>query len=129
MKYKWFFVLIIIMLVAVVLAYNYIYPGHRNIKTEQAQFHLSSKKLIDEFISNANKAEKKFLNKTIEINGNITEINSNTLILDNSVFCQFTKSISPNTKVNTFITIKGRCIGFDDLIGEIKLDQCNLIIK
>jgi hypothetical protein len=25
------------------------------------------------------------------------------------------------------VAIKGRCIGFDDLLEEIKLDQCSII--
>jgi hypothetical protein len=29
-------------------------------------------------------------------------------------------------KVNDSVTVKGRCIGFDDLLEEIKLDQCTI---
>ena len=97
MKYKWLLILIIILLAGVV-GTNYIYKDHRDIKTEHAQFQLTAKELIDEFSSNTNEAEKKFLNKTIEINGSITQANNNTLNLSNSIFCQFTETLPTNIK-------------------------------
>jgi hypothetical protein len=30
-------------------------------------------------------------------------------------------------KVNDTIVVKGRCIGYDDLLEEIKLDQCSIV--
>ena len=126
MKYKWLLILIIILLVGIV-GHNYVYKDHRDIKTEHAQFQLTSKELINEFSNSTNEAEKKFLNRTIEINGTITEVNSNTLNISTSVFCQFTGVLPTNIKKGLNITIKGRCIGYDELLEEIKLDQCSII--
>lgn len=30
-------------------------------------------------------------------------------------------------KANNPISVKGRCIGYDDLLEEIKLDQCSIV--
>ena len=119
---KWVVVLGFVILA--IVSYNYIYQDHRNIQNESPEFILTSNSISLEFSNNFSKAEKKYLNKTIEIEGVITELDSNTLTLNNKVFCQFTKSQNINIKNNTSINIKGRFIGYDDLLEQIKLDQC-----
>lgn len=109
-----------------ILAYNYIYKDHRDIKSEQAVFTLNSEDLINEFAVNPFDSEKKYLNKTIEVKGNITELNEFDLTLDDNIFCQFNSIIE--TQSNN-IKIKGRFIGYDSLLEQIKLDQCNIITK
>ncbi len=126
MKYKWFFALVII-LISLVMGYNYIYQDHRNIEIEKPEFVLTSEALISEFAANSTAAEKKYLNKTLEISGSISEINTSTLVLNNNVFCQFQNIISNTILTNEFVRLKGRCIGYDDLLEEIKLDQCSII--
>ncbi|WP_341215055.1 hypothetical protein [uncultured Wocania sp.] len=126
MKYKWVFALIIILL-TIIVVYNYIYQDHRNIKTEQAEFILTPKEFLNEFSINPNKSEQKYLNKTIEVSGSVSEINKTDLTIENNVFCQFNKNINLSAKINTRIKIKGRCIGYDDLLEQVKLDQCYII--
>ncbi len=107
--------------------YNYIYQDHRNINTEKPKFTLTSQSITYQFSNNSTEAEQKFLNESIEILGKISEINLDNIVLDNSIFCQFQKSIANTYKANELITIKGRCIGYDNLLEEIKLDQCIII--
>ena len=109
-----------------ILAYNYIYKDHRDIKSEQAVYTLNSTDLINEFIVNPSDSEKKYLNKTIEVKGNITEINGFDLTLDDNIFCQFKFKIEAQSNN---VKIKGRFIGYDNLLEQIKLDQCNIITK
>lgn len=118
-------ILIILLLATSVLLYNYVYQDHRNIETEQPEYVINVESIIDEFENNTKKAEEKYINKTIQLSGIITEINSNNLTLNNSVFCQFSENHSE--KVNSEIKIKGRCIGYDDLLEQVKLDQCIII--
>ena len=56
----------------------------------------------------------------------VTEVNDNDLTLDNKVFCKFIE-INSTIILNDKIRLKGRCIGFDDLLEQVKLDQCNLM--
>ena len=82
---------LIVLLVLILLAvagYKYLYQDHRDIQKEQAEFVVSSSFMANEFSQNSIEAEKKYLNKTIEINGVITEINITNITLNNSVFCQ-----------------------------------------
>lgn len=119
-------IILLIVFVLAIIAYNYIYQEHRDIKSEKAEYSVSSLDLINEFAINSSDAEKKYLNKTIEVKGNITEINGYDLTLDDNIFCQFNDEIKVPSKS---INIKGRFIGYDNLLEQIKLDQCNILTK
>lgn len=119
---KW--IVLIILIVIGIIAYNYIYQEHRDIENETAEFVLNSSDLVNEFAINPSTSEKKYLNKTIEVFGTITELNDKDLTLDNNIFCQFNSKIEVDASKK--ISIKGRFIGYDDLLEEIKLDQCSI---
>ena len=105
--------------------YTYIYKEHRNIAEEEAEFVLDAELLVKNFSENPEFANENYLNKTIAVEGKITAINDNNLILDNRIFCEFSK-FPENIKLQEMLIIKGRCIGYDDLLGEVKLDQCSV---
>ena len=71
--------------------------------------------------------EKKYLNKTIEIEGIPSEINDNSITLDDKVFCQLVKKSSVAIKNGTKLIIKGRLIGYDNLLEQVKLDQSEIV--
>lgn len=109
------------------VGYNYVmFGGARNLEEEQAEFTVSSTKLISEFNNNTDASNKKYLEKAIAVTGKVTSVQKNEIIMDNSVFC-ILKEPSEVIKENTTITVKGRVVGFDDLMGEVKLDQCFII--
>ncbi|GAA4900610.1 hypothetical protein GCM10023311_27810 [Flaviramulus aquimarinus] len=122
---KW--IILIILIISIVVGYNYIYQDHRDIKTETSSFSINSTEIHYEFIKNLEGSEQKYLNKTIEISGTLSEINKNNLTLNNHVFCAFDDSINIVLKRHTKIKIKGRVIGYDDLLEQVKLDQCYII--
>jgi len=99
--------------------------GGRDIQSEESAFKVSSDHLKNEFSNNTDQATKKYLNKTIEISGLISNVLDSIVTIDETIFC---KMISfENVKNNkSKVTIKGRLVGFDDLLGEIKLDECNI---
>ncbi|PZR19956.1 MAG: hypothetical protein DI539_12300 [Flavobacterium psychrophilum] len=105
--------------------YGFLYKPVRNIETEESAFVMPAQGLAGEYASNSGKADGKYLNQTIEVKGKITEVRDSLLIIDNKIVCGF-DTMPANTGVNKDITIKGRCIGFDELFGEVKLDQCTI---
>ena len=61
----------------------------------------------------------------IELSGEVTSVLDSSATIDNNIFCQF--SVQPLVlKVWTSILVKGRYIGYDDLLEEVKLDNCIL---
>lgn len=67
-------------------------------------------------------------NKVIQIRGTITAIQEDGILLNQDIYCQFDDKLT-NTAENEVITLKGRVIGFDELLEEIKLNQCIVIQK
>lgn len=105
---------------------NVLYKESRNIEEEDSLFILSSSDLIKEYKLDLSKSDEKYLNKTIEIEGKITEISDSTITLDSTIFCGFDKKIGQEN-LNKKVIIKGRCIGFDEMFNEVKFDQCTIL--
>jgi hypothetical protein len=104
--------------------YNYVmYGGARNLSTEDTAFKVSSKSIANEFATNLEKSNKKYLEKAIAIKGTITKITGKEVIIDDTIICSL-KDFDATIQKNQVITLKGRVVGYDDLMGELKLDQC-----
>lgn len=119
-------VLTIIILLTLVLVVGYKYAiniGARNIDEEETSFSKTSKDINSEFSKNIDLANKKYLDKAIEISGIVTSVKNHEVIIDNTTICSL-KSIDTSIKIDQNIVIKGRVVGYDDLMGELKLDQC-----
>ena len=76
-----------------------------------------------------NKAPSQFT-KIILITGTITDLEENIIILDNGIVCTLDPSQKIDDQIYTGskISIKGRCIGYDDLLEEIRVDH-SFVIK
>ena len=118
-----------ILLLAVLLigiSINYVFHGGaRDLATEEAEFIISSKDIIGEFSLDVAKANLKYSDKAISISGKVTAVSDSIVTIDNTIICNF-KIPDSNIKNDQFINVKGRLVGFDDLMGELKLDQCSI---
>jgi hypothetical protein len=122
---------LLIGLIAIVVAgyfvYNYIMTGGaRDIQTEKSEFTMSATEVFSEFLNNSEKATAKYLNKTVEISGKVTNVGENVITLDDKVSCQL--QVAQKVAIVSEVNIKGRVTGYDDLLEELKLDQC-IIVK
>jgi uncharacterized protein YacL len=125
-KSKFFLITLLIIILLIVTTYFYVLNGGaRNISSEKTLFVVNTKSITNEFKSNIDSANKKYLDKTIAISGIITAIKNHEVILNNIIICNF-KNTDNSLKVDQNISVKGRLVGFDDLMGELKLDQCSL---
>ncbi|WP_374173408.1 hypothetical protein [Flavobacterium tructae] len=105
--------------------YGFLFKEARNIESEIPEFSITTTKLLDDYNSNTEKADSLYLNKTIEITGKVTKETDSVVILENNIFCLFTKK-TKDKLLNNKVTVKGKCIGFDELFQEVKLDQCTI---
>mgnify|MGYP006071633269 FL=1 len=119
-------ILFIIVLAGFLIIINYIFPEHRSIETEKPLYSTEANLVFKEFIDNLTLAELKYLDQTIAVTGVITSLSSDNLTINNRISCKFDSPVS-GFSINDSIAIKGRCLGFDDLLEEIKLDQCSSI--
>ena len=100
--------------------------GGRDLEKEKSEFNTSATDVFAEFSSNAEMATKKYLDKAVEISGKVTSVSGNVITLDEKVSCQLLQL--DDAVLNSQVKIKGRVTGYDDLLEELKLDQC-LIVK
>jgi len=115
----------ILVFFGIIFAYNYAYPDHRSISDEVLSFTIKADDIHNEFSVDASQAELKYLDQTVLVSGIVTAIGSKSVTISNKIYCQF-ETLNSDLKVNDSIAVKGRCIGFDDLLEEIKLDQCSI---
>jgi tRNA_anti-like len=126
-RVKIFFISILAIGLFGFVAYNYVMTGGaRDLTTEEVAFTVTSKAITNEFTSNIDACNKKYLEKPVAITGKITSITSDVVTIDNTIFCTLKDKQSSLIKDQN-ITIKGRVVGFDDLMGELQLDQCYII--
>ncbi|MFD0836037.1 hypothetical protein ACFQ0I_09695 [Mariniflexile aquimaris] len=121
---KW--LILILLCVVAFISYRYVYQDHRDIAAETSIYKISALDLANEFEIDPLSSENKYLNKTIEVNGNVSDKNVQNITIDGKVFCQFSNKIQENLNTK-HVTIKGRFIGYDDLLEQVKLDQCIII--
>ncbi|HLT33336.1 MAG TPA: hypothetical protein VKZ98_06060 [Aquaticitalea sp.] len=121
---KW--IVVIGLVLIVVISYNYIYQEHRNISSETPEFVVTADEIKKAF-EHSSESEKKYLNKTIAVTGQVSDANITEVTLESIVFCQLIDSLKTTLKKNSNIKIKGRVIGYDDLLEQVKMDQCMII--
>lgn len=128
MKKKVFY-LLLFLIVATFGAYQYLYKSHRNIAAEKADFKTTTETVFSAYSENDSLANATYLDKTILIKGKITNLDYSAKIVtvDEKLAARFVSNLSDILKLQDSIVIKGRLIGFDDLLGEIQMDQCSIV--
>lgn len=110
------------------LLYNYIYKEHRNIANETESFVVTVVDLKEDYSKNDSLANAKYLDKTIVIYGKITSMDlSNKMLMIDTSLAAVIKDDNVELKQNDSIKLKGRFIGYDDLLEEFKMDECSII--
>lgn len=120
--------LIIICIVAVLLfgAYTYIMKGGaRDVASEEAAFSVTAREICSEFASDEAGATKKYLDKPIELKGTVSTLAPGTVVLDEKAVCVL-KDSTVTATTGKAITLKGRVVGYDSLMEELKIDQCTI---
>ena len=99
---------------------------HKDFSGAQADITLEAAKLYEHYQNNLSDANLKFLDKVLLVNGPVTELNSNVVIIGGNIVCSLDSSyiLDTDIKLNNKISVKGRCIGYDDLFGEVRIDHC-----
>lgn len=126
---------VIIMLVFIVilvggLVYNYTFNSkHRDIANEEAIITLSAKELYSHFEKDEALAITNYLDRVIELDGQITSVEDTEIVLDNRIQVSFNPKIRAKVSDGASLRIKGRCVGYDELLELVKIDQATIINK
>ena len=127
------------MLVSIVIygIFQYNKP-HRDIASEESIYDLSADELYNEFEKDAEKASIQYADKVITFAGTISNVQQNqnggyNILLKGEkgiINCEI--DANPNLdkqslSENSFVKIKGLCVGYDDLLQELQFKKCSII--
>jgi hypothetical protein len=105
--------------------YKYTYKPHKTIDDIELKFSGNAA----DFLTKIKENNIVFNDAVVQIKGKVTSIDAQGINLNNAIFCQMDATISlSELKVGQEIEVKGRMIGYDDLLEETKLDK-TIIIK
>lgn len=124
---KWIGIIAIVFLLMITVTYKYLYKSHRDIASEAATFNNNALALTNEFKQDTDKASQKYLNNVILVDGVITNIEVDGIVLNNTVYVQFSEPDLQGFTLKEHFKIKGRCLGYDELLELVKFDQSVVI--
>jgi hypothetical protein len=116
---------LLIIVIATYSVYKYTYKPHKTIDDIELKFSGNA----TDFLSKIKEDNTVFNDAVVQIKGEITSIDGQAINLKNAIFCQMDSIVSlSELKVGQKVEVKGRMIGYDDLLEETKLDK-TIIIK
>lgn len=120
--------IILVVLGAAVLitigVYQYLYQSHDGVEDLELSYTGDTNGLLDS-LNQGNNAVL-WTNKAVQLADEITGIDSATIQLNHTTFCQLNE-VPSDYKVHDKIVLIGRFIGYDELMEEVKLDQCEIV--
>ncbi len=127
-------IFIICLLVGSVVAYFMWNKPHRDVADEKG-LQITAAMLVMDYQANEQTANVKYLDKAIEVSGNITEVKANqegktTIMLASEdaftgVFCTLKESV-PNLTVGSSVTLKGICSG---MLSDVRIRDAIVMTK
>ncbi len=124
-KYKIIISLLLIISSTCYVGFTFLMKAPEKIETKAVFFSSSAKDLL----FNVQKNDTVWSSKIVQLKGVITAIGSKGITLENQIYCQLKEEQDvANFKLNTLVSLKGRIIGYDDVLEDLKLDQCIKII-
>lgn len=63
------------------------------------------------------------INQVVQFRGKVTGFDSLLVIMDHRLICNPDSTMVDDLSIGDSTTLKGRCIGYDDLLEELRLDH------
>ncbi|GAB1858209.1 hypothetical protein MHTCC0001_30460 [Flavobacteriaceae bacterium MHTCC 0001] len=104
--------------------YGYMYREHRHIASEDIDYTLSSNDLKN--IMRVDTLSDQFIDKVIQTEGIITAVEQNSVLINDAIQVNFTNTDVSALQPQATLSIKGRCVGYDDLLEVVKIDQATI---
>jgi type II secretory pathway pseudopilin PulG len=127
-------------IIAAILVYVFVYnKPHRNYEKAKADYTLDASALYSAYTGNKEEANQKYNAKVLQINGMLNKIEeADSLVIavfvfnqgmfgDEGIRCTLLPKFNQRLKstgLNTKITLKGLCTGFNDT--DIILEKCSI---
>ena len=101
--------------------YSYVMQPPTIIENKKIDFTGSA----DELLLKITDHTEEWQDKIVVVSGEVSSSDDKGIMLSRKIYCQL-KQVTDLQKINPSnnISLKGRIIGYDDLLEELKLDQC-----
>ncbi len=121
---KIWIVAVVLVLAGAGLGYRYLYHDHRRVEEQDAAYTIGVAPLEQKFLSDAGKANATYADKIIVVSGKITALEPGlrVLTIDGKLSVQYDPTHRA-FNVGDAVRVKGRFVGYDDLLGELRMDQ------
>lgn len=119
------FLLIPLLVIGFGITYVYIYKDHRDVSKSKTFKSFDAEELHAIFNDSNLSNDKEILDQVIEVSGTITDQSKSGIVINNNIFVVLIQTEDANYEGK--VTIKGRCLGYDDLLEEVKIDEATLI--
>ena len=108
--------------------YFYMYKDRRDVSAEEAKYTVTVLDLQNQFTKDLAGSNAKYLDKAIEVSGIVTSIDTaeHSVVLDEKLSAVFLDSTLAGVALQKSVRIKGRFLGYDDLLEELKIDDAAL---
>jgi len=129
MKKKYLIIIAILLIVALgatLVNRHVLNPEHRDITQEETTASLNASEIHKQFSTNEAASLKLYLDKVLEISGTITDLETNAIVLEDKIQVGLINNNVSSNQIGNNITIKGRCVGYDELLEMVKIDQATL---
>jgi short subunit fatty acids transporter len=126
-KYLIYIISILIVIAVVFSIKSYIYKPHEDITKRSVDYEVKAELLIDQLNDQAKIYAEKYNHKMLLVSGQVTELDTNWLILNQKILFKFNQNITKDLKIGDNLKVKARFLGYDELLDEINFDQSMLI--
>ncbi|SRR5690606_1990200 len=123
-KKKWALVLGLVLVLMAVLAQRFLYPAPRDIARERVEFEMSARALSEAM--SQMESTPPYANRVVLTWGKIVEIRGRRIVLEHGVEALMLDPVE-NVGVGDKVTIKARCVGYDELLEAVRLDQASMV--
>lgn len=119
-KVKLLIAVVIVIVLGVFIGYKIMYKPHKTL----TDFDVKFSGLAENFTKKVKHDAAVWQNVVVELTGTITAKDAKGITLNNTIYCQFENvTLLPKVKEGETLKIKGRMMGYDDLLEELKLDK------
>ena len=120
-KNKFFITVLVLFSSIGIVIYTYTMRAPTTIENKKIDFTGSAEELLLKITDHT----EEWQDKIVVVSGEVTSSDDKGIMLSRKIYCQL-KQVTDIQKINLSnnISLKGRIIGYDDLLEELKLDQC-----
>ncbi len=109
------------------IGYKYLYKSHRIIGDEKAIFSATSLALQSEYQNDITATTVKYLDKVVQVEGKVSDVEHSNFTLDDVILCYADTVTMKKVHLGVRLKVKGRSIGYDELLEYVKLDFVKIL--